>query len=182
MILNQIMEEAQTQANQIIAEAEAEAKKIEIENSSKAAQQAQEQFEMIEERVARDAMSDLEKAEFEARNAELIERKRMIEIVKEKVKQKIKDLNEKEYVHLVDSKICKHKDEKDVIVILPKKCYETIKKIAVGYGMQVLEKTDEFESGVIIRSGEIEYNYDFEENMKFMDEEIEREIDTILFS
>lgn len=48
--------------------------------------------------------------------------------------------------------------------------------------MQVLDKTDEFESGVIIRQGKIEYNYDFEENMKFMDEEIEKEIDTILFS
>ena len=48
--------------------------------------------------------------------------------------------------------------------------------------MQVLEETDELELGVIIKSGKIEYNYDFEENMKFMDEEIEKEIDTILFS
>ena len=74
------------------------------------------------------------------------------------------------------------KEEKDTEVILPKKCYEEIRKIALSYGMQVLDETDEFELGVIIKSGKIEYNYDFEENMKFMDEEIEKEIDTILFS
>ncbi len=182
VILNQIMQEAEAEANQIIAEAEEEARKIEMENGAKAAKQAQEQFEIIQEKVEAESMSNLSKAEFDARNAELIERKRMIEIVKEKVKQKIKDLDDAEYVRLIDEKISRHKDEKEVVVLLPKKAYEQIKKIATGYGMTVLEKTDAFEAGVIIRNGSIEYNYDFDENMKFMDEEIEREIDTILFS
>ena len=48
--------------------------------------------------------------------------------------------------------------------------------------MKVLEETSEFELGVILKCGNIEYNYDFEENMKVMEEEIEKQIDTILFS
>lgn len=182
VILKRIIEEAQNEANGILSEAEEKAKKIEEENSSKAAKEAQDQFDIIKAKVAKNSISELEKAEFEARSAELVERKRIIEIVKEKVKQKIKDLDDSSYVKLIDEKISKHKEEKDTEVILPKKCYEEIRKIALSYGMQVLDETDEFELGVIIKSGKIEYNYDFEENMKFMDEEIEKEIDTILFS
>lgn len=182
IILNQIIEEAQSEANLVISEAQEAAKKIEEENLSKATKEAQEQFEIIKAKETRNSISELEKAEFEARSAELVERKRIIEIVKEKVKQKIKDLDDDSYVKIIDEKISRHKEEKGIEVILPKKCYEKIKKIAVSYGMQVLEETDEFESGVIIKIGKIEYNYDFEENMKFMDEEIEKEIDTILFS
>ena len=182
VILSQIKEDAQRVANSIIAEAEDEAKKIETENTSKVAREAQEQIEILKEKTAKNLISELEKAEFEARKAELVERKRIIEIVKEKVKQKIKDLDDKTYIKLIDEKISKHKEEKNIEVILPKKCYEAIKKIAVGYGMEVLEETDEFESGVIVKNGKIEYNYDFEENMNFMDEEIEKEIDTILFN
>lgn len=182
VILNQIIEEAKNEANLIIAKAQEAAKKIEEENSNKSAQQAQEQFEIIKSKIMKNSISELEKAEFEARNAELVERKRVIEIVKEKVKQKIKDLDNISYVKLIDEKISKYKGEKDIKILLPKKCYEEIKKVALNYGMQVLDVTDEFESGVIIKKGQIEYNYDFEENMKFMNEEIEKEIDTILFS
>ena len=67
-------------------------------------------------------------------------------------------------------------------IILPQKYYEPIKSLAENYGMKVLEQTDEFETGVIVKSGDIEYNYNFEENMLFLEEEIEKEIDTILFS
>ena len=62
------------------------------------------------------------------------------------------------------------------------KCYSQIKQLATEYGMEVQEPTDEFDSGVIVKCGNIEYNYNFEENMAFLDEEIEKEIDTIIFS
>lgn len=181
IILNKIMEDAQKEADFILAEAEEKAKKIENENREKATKQAQEQFESMKAKIEANAMADLEKAEFEARSTELMEKKRIIEIVKEKVKQKIKDLNEDEYVKIIDEKIKRYKDEKDVEIVLPKKGYQAIKNIATNYGMKVLEETDEWESGVIVKCGKIEYNYNFEENMKFMDEEIEKEIDTILF-
>lgn len=181
IILNKIMEDAQKEADFILAEAEEEAKKIENENKEKATKQAQSQFESMKAKIETEAMAELEKAEFEARSTELMEKKRIIEIVKEKVKQKIKDLNEDEYVKIIDEKIKRYKDEKDVEIVLPKKGYQAIKNIATNYGMKVLEETDEWESGVIVKCGKIEYNYNFEENMEFMDEEIEKEIDTILF-
>ena len=89
VILNKIIEEAQNEANLIIARAQETAKKIEEENSNKAAKEAQDQFEIVRAKITKNSVSELEKAEFEARSAELVERKRIIEIVKEKVKQKI---------------------------------------------------------------------------------------------
>lgn len=77
-------------------------KKIEEENSNKAAKEAQDQFEIVRAKITKNSVSEIEKVEFEARSAELVERKRIIEIVKEKVKQKIKDLDDNTYVKLVD--------------------------------------------------------------------------------
>ena len=182
IILNKIIEDAQNEANGIIQEAEKVAQEIKEANESKAVNQMQEKFEIIRAKVIKNSASELEKIEFEARNAELIERKRLIEIVKEKVKQKIKDLEKNTYIKIIDEKLSKYKEITDVEVILPEKCYTEISQIASNYGMKVLDATSEFESGVIIKCGNIEYNYDFEENMKFMNEEIEKEIDTILFS
>lgn len=169
------------EAELIISRAEEEAKQIEKENANKASKQAEEQFETIKLRITRNASAEVEKAEFEARSAEMIEKKRIIEIVKEKVKQKIKDIDDTQYIKIIDEKISKFKEEKHVEILLPKKNYKEIKEIATNYGMTVLEETDEFEAGVIVKCGNIEYNYDFEENMEFMKEEIEKEIDTILF-
>lgn len=181
VILNKIIEDAQKEADLIISEAEEKAKKIDDDNRQRIEKQLQSQLEIIKSKIETNAMAELEKAEFDARSAELIEKKRIIEIVKEKVKQKIKDLNDDDYIKIIDEKIKKYKDEKDVEILLPKKCYSAIKDIAVGYGIKVLDETDDFESGVIVKCGKIEYNYDFEENMKFMDEEIDKDIDAILF-
>lgn len=181
VILNKIIEEANSEANSVIAEAEQKAKKLEEENTKRQAKQAEEQFEIMKQKISLESTSEIEKAEFEAKNNELTEKKKIIEIVKEKVKQKIKDLDVQKYTDLIDEKIKRYKNENDVEVLLPKKCYEQISKLAIGYGMKA-QLTEEFESGVIVKCGKIEYNYDFEENMKFMDEEIEKEINTILFS
>ena len=182
IILNKIIEGAQKEASSIIKEAEEKAKKIEEEDKNILMRQAQEQLEIIKSKIERNALSEIEKAEFDARSSILIERKGLIEIVKEKVKQKIHDLSDDEYINIIDEKIKKYKEEKDVEILLPKKCYEKIKKIVTEYWMTVLDETDKLEVGVIIRCGNIEYNYDFEENMEFMDEKIEKEIDTILFN
>lgn len=181
VILNKIIEEANSEANSVIAEAEQKAKNLEEENTKKQAKQAEIQFEIMKQKISLESTSEIEKAEFEAKKSELTEKKRIIEIVKEKVKQKIKDLDDPKYIDLIDEKIKRHKNENEVEVLLPKRCYEQISKLAISYGMKT-ELTEEFEAGVIVKCGKIEYNYDFEENMKFMDEEIEKEIDTILFS
>lgn len=181
VILNKIIEEAEKEAKSIISEAEDTAKKIELANLEKSRKQAEEQFVEIKIKIDREISIEKDKVDFESRKAILIEKKKLIEIVKEKVKQKIKDLTDNEYINIIDEKIKKYSNEKNVEILLPSKCYLQIKKIATDYGMNVLEETDEFESGVIIKCGDIEYNYDFEENMNFMNEEIEKEIDTILF-
>lgn len=182
VILNKIIEDAQKEANKTIKEAQELAKKMEEENNNRALKQMQDKFEIIKAKVAKNAVAKLEKAEFEARSTELMERKRIIEIVKEKVKQKIKDLDEKTYIEIINEKISKYKEIGNIQIILPKKCYESLKKLAIGYGMNVLEQTDEFDAGVIVKCGDIEYNHNFDENMLFLDEEIEKEIDTIIFS
>ena len=182
IILSQIIEDAQKEALRIRQEAESLAKKIEEENTEKARREMHEKFEIIKAKIMKAAIAEIEKAEFEARSAELIERKRIIEIVKEKVKQKIKDMDENTYISVIDGKISEYKNMENVQIILPGKCYSQIKQLATEYGMEVQEPTDEFDSGVIVKCGNIEYNYNFEENMAFLDEKIEKEIDTIIFS
>jgi len=182
VILNKIIEDAQKEANEIIENAKQEAQRIELENTNRITKQTQEKLEIMKAKVEKDMSADMEKAEFDARNAVLIAKKKIIDIVKEKVKQKIQDLENSEYIKLIDEKISKYKSESNVEILLPKKCYSEIKAIASSYGMTVLEENDDFDSGVIVKCGNIEYNYNFEENMDFMNEEIEKEIDSILFN
>ena len=51
VILNRIIEEANSEANSVIAEAEQKAKNIEEENTKKQAKQAEEQFEIMKQKV-----------------------------------------------------------------------------------------------------------------------------------
>lgn len=181
VILNKIMEDAEKEANAILEQARQKAQKIEEENKNRAIKQTKEQFDVVKAKIEREALSNIEKAEFESRSIILTEKKNIIEIVKQKVKQKIKDLSPNEYIKIIDDKMKKYKDYQNVQIILPKKCYKEIKKLALDYNMKVSDPTEQFESGVIIKCGNIEYNYDFEENMEFMDEQIVKEINTMLF-
>ena len=182
IIIKQIIESANEEAKQIVNETIAQAKKIEEKNYNYEAEKAKEEYEIQKNRVMKQVSSEIEKAEFEARSSELIERKKYIEIIKEKVKQKILDLDSEEYIKIITEIIEKYKKEKNVEILLPNKCYEKIKEIAVNNGIKVLESTDEFYSGVIIKCGDLEYNYNFEENMEYLNETIEKNIDSILFN
>lgn len=182
VILNKIIQDAKQEASKIIGEAKERAEKITTENQKKASKEAQDQFEVIKTRIIKDKTSMIEKEELLARNSELIERKRAIEIVKEKVKQKIKDLDEKEYTKIIEKLLNKLPEKENVELILPKNHYEKVKEIAEKSGMKVAKINEDFDLGFIAKCGKIEYNYDFEENMEFMDEEIEKEIDAILFN
>lgn len=180
IILNQIIEDAKKEANKVIAEAEDRARKINTDNQNKIMDEAEAEFEIIKSKILKENTALIEKEELIARNAELIERKNAIEIVKEKVKQKIKDLDEAEYSKIIENLFEKIPNTENVEVVLPKKHFDAIKKLAESKGFTVVE-TDEFDVGFIARCGKIEYNYDFEENMSFMAEEIEKQIDAILF-
>ena len=76
IILNKIIEDANQKANSIIREAEEKAKKIEEDNRQKAIKQSQEQYEIMKKKVILECSSQIEQAEFEARNNELKEKKK----------------------------------------------------------------------------------------------------------
>lgn len=181
VIIKQIVDSANQEAERIVKEALDKAREIEEKTSKAEAEKARQQFEIKKSKVLKLATSEVEKAEFEARSAELIERKKYIEIVKEKVKQKIMDLDITQYVEIITKILNQYKETPNVTVTLPNKCYEELKVVAEQYGMSAVQ-TDEFDSGVIVKVDNIEYNYDFEENMEFMNEVIEKEIDSLLFS
>ena len=75
VILSKIIEDARKEANRIIEEAEQQAKKIEEDNKNNALKQMQDEFEIIREKIIKNSVAELEKAEFDYRSKELIERK-----------------------------------------------------------------------------------------------------------
>lgn len=182
IILNKIVEDAENEATCIINEANIKAEKISRNYKEKESKDSQKQFEIIKDLIVRENVSKIEKEELIARNASLVAKKQAIEIVKEKVKQKIRDLSEEEYSKVIENLFNKLPVKENVEVILPFKCYDRISKLAKSFNLTVLSKTDEFDLGFIARDGKIEYNYDFEENMEFNEEEIEKQIDAILFN
>lgn len=182
IILNKIIEDAENEANIIINEAKTKAEKIVKDYQEKESNNSQNQFNFMKDLILRENASKIEKEELIARNASLVAKKQAIEIVKEKVKQKIKDLNENDYTKIIENLFQNLPVKENVEIILPTKFYDKIKKLAESFNFIVLNATEEFDLGFIAKCGKIEYNYDFEENMKYNEEEIKKQIDAILFN
>lgn len=182
VILNKILEDANRQANEILEKAKNEASKIEHDQQEKIWQERENAITYMEKQIKRDAETEIEKAELESRTAILGKKQELIKIVKEQVKQKIKDLSTKELCEIYTRIINGFENKENLEIIVQEKNKEEISKELEKLGVRISNEAADFNYGIIVKDGNIEYNNCFEEIMKFNDEKIEKEIAKILFS
>ena len=173
VILNKIIEDANIKASKIIEDAKTKAREIEFKDQKQISIYTENQIEMIEKMIARSKDTEIEKAELESRTAIL---------VKEKVKQKIADLSVKEYCEIFKTIISKFPSKENLEIVVQNNKNDEISKSLKESGYNISKDLPDFNYGIIIRDGKVEYNYDFEEIMKFNNEKIEKMIANILFS
>ena len=177
-LTSKILNDAKEEADKIVKSAEEKAKQkydLEIKKAI-----AKKQTLLENARRERELLSDRIKssANLKARNEKLKAKQTVINKVIDKLKAKLVNMNEKEYINYLNQNIDKKSiTGKELIV---KK--EFLNKVKKEFPSAKVKENEFVTSGFIIEENGIQENYTFEVKLDFMRDELEVEISKLLFS
>ena len=177
-LISKILNNAKEEADKIVKSAEEKAKqKYDLEIKKVAAKK---QTLVENARRERELLSDRIKssANLKARNEKLKAKQIVIDKVINKLKTKLVNMNEKEYINYLNQNIDKKSiTGKELIV---KK--EFLNKVKKEFPSAKVKENEFVTSGFVIEENGIQENYTFEVKLDFMRDELEVEISKLLFS
>ncbi|WP_455042669.1 V-type ATP synthase subunit E [Leptotrichia buccalis] len=177
-LISKILNDAKEEADKIVKSAEEKAKqKYDLEIKKVAAKK---QTLVENARRERELLSDRIKssANLKARNEKLKAKQIVIDKVINKLKTKLVNMNEKEYINYLNQNIDKKSiTGKELIV---KK--EFLNKVKKEFPSAKVKENEFVTSGFVIEENGIQENYTFEVKLDFMRDELEVEISKLLFS
>ncbi len=177
-LISKILNDAKEEADKIVRSAEEKAKQKYDLEIKKIATKKQTLLENA--RRERELLSDRIKssANLKARNEKLKAKQIVIDKVINKLKTKLVNMNEKEYINYLNQNIDKKSiTGKELIV---KK--EFLNKVKKEFPNAKVKENEFVTSGFIIEENGIQENYTFEVKLDFMRDELEVEISKLLFS
>ena len=177
-LISKILNDAKEEADKIVRSAEEKAKQKYDLEIKKIATKKQTLLENA--RRERELLSDRIKssANLKARNEKLKAKQIVIDKVINKLKTKLVNMNEKEYINYLNQNIDKKSiTGKELIV---KK--EFLNKVKKEFPSAKVKENEFVTSGFIIEENGIQENYTFEVKLDFMRDELEVEISKLLFS
>ena len=177
-LTSKILNDGKEEADKIIKNAEEKAKqKYDLEMKKIAVKKqtllenARRERELIAERIK-------SSANLKARNEKLKAKQTVIDKVIEKLKTKLVNMDEMEYIDYLNRNIDKNSiTGKELIV---KK--EFVDKVKAEFSNAKVKENEFVTSGFIIEENGIQENYTFEVKLDFMRDELEVEISKLLFS
>ena len=176
-ILNKIIEDAKTKADEIIKEAE-EKQHIVVEKREDDAKFLADKINEISikerEELLKRAKSS---AELKARDDILSEKHKVIDEVLEKAIGELENLSEEDFVKFVKNNV-EGVEEKNSILDVPSKYRDAVKKADLGFKVS---DTD-VERGFVLHNGNLIYNGDFKALVKSEREDLEKFLAEKLFS
>ena len=177
-LTSKILNDAKKQADEIVRSAEEKAKQkydLEIKKIT-----VKKQTLLENARRERELLSDRIKssANLKARNKKLKAKQTVIDKVIDKLKTKLVNMNESEYINYLTQNIDKKSiTGKELIV---KK--EFLNKVKKEFPNAKVKENEFVTSGFIIEENGIQENYTFEVKLDFIRDELEVEISKLLFS
>ena len=177
-LTSKILNDAKEEADKIVKSAEEKAKQkydLEIKKAI-----AKKQTLLENARRERELLSDRIKssANLKARNKKLKAKQTVIDKVIDKLKTKLVNMNESEYINYLTQNIDKKSiTGKELIV---KK--EFLNKVKKEFPNAKVKENEFVTSGFIIEENGIQENYTFEVKLDFIRDELEVEISKLLFS
>ena len=177
-LISKILNDAKEEADKIVKSAEEKAKQKYDLEIKKIATKKQTLLENA--RRERELLSDRIKssANLKARNEKLKAKQIVIDKVINKLKTKLVNMNEKEYINYLNQNIDKKSiTGKELIV---KK--EFLNKVKKEFPNAKVKENEFVTSGFIIEENGIQENYTFKVKLDFMRDELEVEISKLLFS
>ena len=177
-LTSKILNDAKEEADKIVKSAEEKAKqKYDLEIKKVAAKK---QTLLENARRERELLSDRIKssANLKARNEKLKAKQTVINKVIDKLKAKLVNMNESDYINYLNQNIDKSSIAGKELIV--KK--EFVEKVKKEFPTAKVKKNEFVTSGFIIEENGIQENYTFEVKLDFMRDELEVEISKLLFS
>ena len=177
-LTSKILNDAKEEADKIVKSAEEKAKQKYDLEIKKIATKKQTLLENA--RRERELLSDRIKssANLKARNEKLKAKQTVINKVIDKLKAKLVNMNESDYINYLNQNIDKSSIAGKELIV--KK--EFVEKVKKEFPTAKVKKNEFVTSGFIIEENGIQENYTFEVKLDFMRDELEVEISKLLFS
>ncbi|HEY4532886.1 MAG TPA: V-type ATP synthase subunit E [Fusobacterium sp.] len=172
-LMKEIMQQATKEAEELLEKAKLESLKASEIEEAKAEKRSKEILQKAEIEGIAQKEKIISNAKLKARDMVLFAKQEIVSNVLNRVLEKLKHFDEKQYLCFVESRIKQVKEPDDTIeVLLTKEMKQKIGNKVFGY--QVSEET--VASGCSIKVGELFYNNEFTTLLDFYKEDLEKEI------
>lgn len=176
-ILNKIIEDAKTKADEIIKEAE-EKQHLVVEKREDDAKFLADKINEISKKEREDILKRAKSsAELKARDNILAEKHKLIDKVLEEAVAELENLSEEDFVKFVKNNV-QGVEDKNSILDVPSKYRAAVKNANLGFKVS---ETD-VERGFVLHNGNLIYNGDFKSIVKSEIEDLEKFLAEKLFS
>ena len=176
-ILNKIIEDAKTKADEIIKEAE-EKQHLVVEKREDDAKFLADKINEISKKEREEILKRAKSsAELKARDNILAEKHKLIDKVLEEAVVELENLSEEDFIKFVKNNV-KGVEDKNSILDVPSKYRDAVKNANLGFKVS---ETD-VERGFVLHNGNLIYNGDFKSIVKSEREDLEKFLAEKLFS
>ena len=171
-LVAEILQQAQKEANRILAKTKAE----NLEFTEKENKKIQREVDILEQKSKEEAISLKERilsnANLKSRDMILQAKEELVDRVLEKALERLKNIDKNSYLEFVENVLKSLKISKNAEIILTRKMKEEFGDEIFGYKVS----DDVVESGCSIKDGNLIYNNEFSNLLEFNKEDLEKEI------
>ena len=171
-LVAEILQQAQKEANRILAKTKAE----NLEFTEKENKKIQREVDILEQKSKEEAISLKERilsnANLKSRDMILQAKEELVDRVLEKALERLKNIDKNSYSEFVENILKSLKISKNAEIILTRKMKEEFGDEIFGYKVS----DDVVESGCSIKDGNLIYNNEFSNLLEFNKEDLEKEI------
>ena len=181
IIIDKIMADADETAKKIISEAQKEADITISAAEDKAAREKIKNDKLVEEEKEKATAKQLSSAQMQAKKAILAQKQDILEEVINEARNRLVNLSDAEYVKTIGTMLDNIDKKLGTEIIVSADDRKRLSDVISEKGFTLSDRTANIDGGLIVKDGDIEYNYTFSSIIAIEKEEIQQIAAKILF-
>lgn len=181
IIIDKIISDADEAVNKIIADAKKAAEATIKSYEDKAAREKAKNDKIVADEKDKVIAKQISSAQMNAKKTVLAQKQLILENVIEQAENRLINLSDDEYVNVIGTMLESIDKNLGSEVIVSSKDKDRLADIIDQKGFVLSDKTADIEGGLIIKNGDIEYNYSFNSIITIEKDDIQQIAAKILF-
>lgn len=181
IIIDKIISDAEETVNKIMTDAKEAAEAIIKSYEDKAAKEKAKNDQLVAEEKEKVRAKQISSAQMNAKKTVLAQKQRILEDVICQAEKRLLSLSDAEYASVIGNMLEAMDQTLGTEVIVSPKDRTRLAGVISEKGFVLSDRTADIEGGLIIRNGDIEYNYSFSSIITIEKDEIQQTAAKILF-